>query len=187
MRRTMTTTVSLVAGALLLGACSGSDPSAEAAEAPGSESAEAVAAFCDGARALYDQFISAGINDPANPAVQEVFAAAQELSPPAEIAVDWQTILDSLEPLVSGQVDVQDPAAMAQFGQEAAANAAAYERVGTYSNQTCGIGPSATTIPPGPAPAPGDPAVSPAPVDPAAPAPAPAPQAPSGPAAPDAP
>jgi hypothetical protein len=140
MRKMMTTMSSLLAGAMLLGACGGGEGPAEASETTSGERGDAAAVFCAGAEALYDQFVSAG-TEPSSAAMQEVFASAQRLTPPDEIAADWRLILDSLGPLVAGQVNVDDPAAMEQV----AANAAAYQRVGSYVGDTCGMEEATTT------------------------------------------
>jgi hypothetical protein len=145
-RITMTTVSSALAvtGALLTAACGGGGggggDSAEAAGTTEQESeADVVEAFCDGAQALYDQFLAAEGSDPTGPAMQEVYTGATELTVPEVIAADWRTILESLEPLMTGQVDVSDPAALQELNEEAAANAAVYERVGTYINENCDI------------------------------------------------
>lgn len=151
MRKPMKTAASsiLAGGLLLAAACSGGGSATESETAADEPSAElaTTAQFCDEAQALYDQFVTAGVSDPTSPAVQEVFAEAKRLTPPDVIAEDWNTILASLEPLVTGQVNLQDPAALEQVNQQAVANAAAYERVGTYTNETCGIGATSTTVP----------------------------------------
>jgi hypothetical protein len=141
MRKFTTTTVSIAAGVLLLGACSNGGDTAEASGTGRSQGSSegSAATFCTGAQALYQQFSSAGITDPTSPAMQEVFATAHALEPPAAIADDWSLILDQVEPVVTGQVDASDPVVMQQLTEDAVANAAVYERVGTYIGKTCGI------------------------------------------------
>lgn len=150
MSKLTTTMSSLLAGAMLVGACGGDgEGPAQASGTTSSPRESAAAEFCAGANALYSQFVSAG-TDPATGAMQEVFASAERLTPPGEIAADWQLILDSLAPLVNGDVNVDDPAVMEQV----TANAAAYQRVGSYVSTTCGIEGTTTTAPLAAAPAP---------------------------------
>jgi hypothetical protein len=146
-RTTMTTAspVLALAGALLAAACGGGGGSAEAAETTEQDTAAGVEAFCDGAQDLYDQFTVAGADDPTSPAMREVYDGARGLTPPEEIAADWRTILDSIEPLMTGEVDVNDPTAMLELTEQATANAAVYERVGTYVGENCDIQPATTT------------------------------------------
>lgn len=95
--------------------------------------------FCRGARALYDQFTQADVADPSGPEVRQVFARAQELEPPPEIAEAWEQSLSVLEPLVSGDIDVNDPAQVAQLGERAAAIDG--ESLESYFAQDCPISP----------------------------------------------
>ncbi|MGH9209423.1 MAG: hypothetical protein ACRD2C_01930 [Acidimicrobiales bacterium] len=130
---------------MLVAACSGDGGSAEASGTTESEPDDTVEVFCSGAQALYDQFVSAGASDPTSPAMQDVYAGARSLDAPDEIAADWQLILDSLEPLMTGQVDIDDPAAMRELNTQATANAPAYDRVGTYVGENCEIEAATTT------------------------------------------
>ena len=141
-----TVTALAAAGVLLAGACSNGDGSKPAAASEsGAKAATSSEQFCASAQALYDQLENAGASDPSSPPVQAVFAEARDLAAPDEIASDWTEVLDSIEPLVSGEVDLNDPAAMATMTDRAAEAADAFQRTGTYFEEECGFGPTATT------------------------------------------
>lgn len=146
-----TLTVLAAAAALLAGACSNGGGAADKAagradlaspvgEASSSEE------FCAGAAALYDEFDRAGTSDPSSSSVQSLFAAALELPAPAPITADWSVVLDSIAPFVAGDIDLDDPDAMAAATQRFVAAATAYRRVGAYFTDKCGFG--ATTSDP---------------------------------------
>jgi hypothetical protein len=146
-----TLTALAAAGVLLAGACSNGDGSTPAAASEGSDAdAKATTSerFCASAHALYGELESAGASDPSSPAVQAVFADARNLVAPDEIASDWARVLDALEPLVSGEVDLTDPNAMASITQRTAQAAEAFERTGTYFEEECGFGSTTTTSAP---------------------------------------
>jgi hypothetical protein len=142
-----TVTVLAAAGVLLAGACSNGDGSKAAAASESGAKATSSERFCDSAQALYDELENAGAADPSSPAVQAVYAEARELAAPEEIAGDWTEVLDSIEPLVSGQVDLDDPAAMAAMTERAAGAADAFQRTGTYFEEECGFGSTTTGAP----------------------------------------
>jgi hypothetical protein len=77
--------------------------------------------------------------------VQAVFHQARDLVAPDEIASDWTQVLDALEPLVSGEVDLNDPDAMATISDRTAGAADAFQRTGTYFEEECGFGPTSTS------------------------------------------
>lgn len=113
-----------LAGALLVGAlgltaaaCSGGgggQAAAEPAEPAGAE------AFCSSAKRLYDQFTQANVSDPTSPEARRVYDEASQLEPPAEIADAWNESLAVLGPIVRGEVDMNDPAQVAELGEQAA-------------------------------------------------------------------
>lgn len=149
---------------LTAGACGGggnddsaaatSDDKAESADAAsrdgastGSESdsesgpGEAGESFCENANALYDQLTSAGASDPTSPEVQAVLDEAKALDAPDEIQADWTAVLDTLvAPVVSGEIDVDDPEGSAELTQRAADLGAGLQRIGTYFETECGFG-----------------------------------------------
>lgn len=141
-----TLTVLAAAGALLAGACSNGDGSKAAAASEDASQATTSERFCASAQALYGELESAGATDPSSPAVQSVFEEARALAAPEEIASDWAEVLDALEPLVSGEVDLADPGAMATITDRTAQAADAFQRTGAYFEETCGFG-STTTVP----------------------------------------
>ena len=142
-----TLTALAAAGVLLAGACSNGDGSKAAAASEGDAKATTSEQFCASAHALYDELESAGATDPSSPAVQAVFEDAQQLVAPDEIADDWDQVLDSLEPLVSGEVDLTDPNAMASITQRTAQAADAFERTGAYFEEECDFGSTTTSAP----------------------------------------
>lgn len=135
------TSAALGVGALLLAACGGggggggSEGASEttrderAAEARAAAQASVEAKFCRGADQLYNQF-QVGGQTSANG--QEMFAAARALTAPDEIAADWETTLDALEPLVN-------PAATPEVDLQAAQETGVLDRVGNYINDTCKV------------------------------------------------
>jgi hypothetical protein len=145
-----TVTALAAAGVLLAGACSSGDGNKAAAASDGSTKAATSEQFCSSAKALYDQLQTAGATDPSSPAVQSVFAEARDLNAPDEIASDWREVLDALEPLVDGEVDLNDPAGVATLTDRTAEAADSFQRTGQYFEQKCGFG--STTTAPGAAP-----------------------------------
>ena len=107
--------------ALGLAACGDDDDSASAES------------FCDAAREIEERFSNM---DPSTPAeFEEAIAAIDELDPPAEIADDWETMMEALESFAD--IDLTDPNA---FDESAFSDAeAASERVGEYMEEECGI------------------------------------------------
>jgi hypothetical protein len=117
----------------------GAGPAQQADQAgPGRVASEADGdGFCAGARELYEQFTQSDVTDPTSTEARQAFARAQELEPPPEIAEAWDQSLSVLEPLISGDIDVNDPAQVAQLGERAAAiDGASLE---TYFAQECPI------------------------------------------------
>ena len=164
-----TTTAFALAGALMLvaGGCGGNDDQADANDANDAESTEEAtpaadaaaqgggaagpADFCQGAKALYDQLSTVSPAAPTSDQVKVVFQEARALEAPAEIATDWNAILDTLvAPVVNGEIDVNDPAGTAELTERAAGLADSLQRTGTYFDTTCGFG-STTTVPADPA------------------------------------
>ena len=140
-----TVTALAAAGVLLAGACSSGDGNKAAAASDADAKGDTSAVFCSSAEALYSELENAGAADPSSPAVQAVFADARELVAPDEIAADWTEVLDAIEPLVSGQVDLNDPAAMASITDRTAQAADAFQRTGAYFEDECGFGGTTTT------------------------------------------
>src|SRR5690606_37612932 len=108
--------------ALALAACGDDDESSASSEP-----------FCDAARELEERFSNI---DPSTPEeFEEAIAAINELDPPAEIADDWETMMNAFESLTD--IDLTDPNA---FDESAFSDAeAASERVGEYMEEECGI------------------------------------------------
>lgn len=135
-----------LAGVLTAAACSGGNDDTAAAKDGASEADEAAAAdsgesFCQSAEELYDKLTSSAPTDPTSPEVQAVFAEAKALDAPDEIAADWTTVLETLvEPVVNGELDPEDPAAIATLTERAAAIGESLERTGAYFETECGFG-----------------------------------------------
>lgn len=145
-----TLTALALAGALAASACGGNDDKAAAdtdkAKTEESGDAKATAektgatAFCSSARSLYDQLTSGTTGDPTSPEVQAVFAEAKALEAPAEIAADWQAILDTLvEPVVTGELDVNNPAHTQALAERAGQVGESLRRTGDYFDTKCGF------------------------------------------------
>jgi hypothetical protein len=139
-----------LAGVLSAVACSGGNDDTAAAKDEASQADEATTAeangqttgesFCDSAKKLYDQLTTSAPSDPTSPEVQAVFAEAKALDAPAEIAADWTAVLDTLvEPVVSGELDPDDPAATATLTQRAAEIGESLQRTGAYFETECGF------------------------------------------------
>jgi hypothetical protein len=140
--------------------CGGNDDQADANDAESNEEATPAAGatdqgggaagtadFCQSAKALYDQLSAAGPAAPTSDEVQGVFEQAKALEAPAEIAADWNAILDTLvAPVVNGEIDVNDPAGTAELTERAGGLAESLQRTGTYFDTTCGFGGTATTV-----------------------------------------
>ena len=147
-----TITALALAGVLAASACGGRDDKASAnsdkatTEEAGDGAANAekagAAAFCASAQSLYNELTSTSAGaEPTSPEVQAVFAKAEALEAPPEIAADWQTILDTLiEPVVTGQIDVNDPAGAQALAERAGQVGDALQRTGTYFDTECGFG-----------------------------------------------
>lgn len=173
---------------LVASGCGGNDNQADANDAESNEAATPAAGatdqgggaagtadFCQSARALYDQLSAAGPAAPTSDQVQGVFNQAKALEAPAEIAADWNAILDTLvAPVVNGEIDVNDPAGSAELTERAGGLAEALQRTGTYFDTTCGFGGTATTVAADPATDPATATTAPATTAPAAATTAPA-------------
>lgn len=149
-----TITALACAGVLAASACGGGgndeEAAAESDKAATEEPSDAAATaektgattFCAGARSLYDELTSSAAGaEPTSPEVQDVFAKAKALEAPTEIAADWTTILDTLiEPVVTGQIDVDDPAGAQALAERAGQVGEALQRTGAYFDTECGFG-----------------------------------------------
>jgi hypothetical protein len=140
-----TVTVLAAAVGLLVGACSNGGAPGDGAASGRVDSVPTRAEtsseqFCAGAAALYDELERAGTSDPTSPEVQTVFAQAQAMEVPPSIVDDWQAVLESMAPFVAGEVDLDDPDAMALATQRFTSAAPAYQRIGTYLDDECGFG-----------------------------------------------
>jgi hypothetical protein len=131
-----------LAGALLVGAlglpaaaCSGGGGDQAAAEPAESAREEG---FCSAAQQLYDQFTQANVSDPTSPEARRVYERAQRLEPPSEIAEAWEQSMTVLGPIVRGEVDMNDPAQVAEVGEQAAEIDG--ELLETYFAEACPVG-----------------------------------------------
>jgi hypothetical protein len=89
-------------------------------------------AFCDQARDIDEQMTDLDLES-AN--IADIASAMAEIEPPAEIADDWNTMVEGFERLAD--VDLSDPEAFgeAEFSEAEAAS----DRVTTYLEVECGI------------------------------------------------
>jgi hypothetical protein len=160
MRRTLTLCRTGLAGAaafVLLTACGGGDSndsasSSSASETTSSSSSSSAAAadseFCQQASTLDEDL--AGLNsaeDPSDlaPALQTVSQRLHQLTPPAEIESDWNSLVGAIDQLAqaAATTDFNDPQQAAAFAQTAASLESqlgpASTNVETYLTTQCGI------------------------------------------------
>jgi hypothetical protein len=159
MRRTLPG-LSLAAAAVLLTACGGSDDENASSESSASSSSAAETTaeqtdseFCTEASGVIDQVNSSftGATDPSTfpQAFQEAADSIRGIEPPAELEADWTTFGDGIQRIAeAAQVDFNDPEAVAAFQQEVAGLqqefGPAFDNVGTYLSEECGIDPEGT-------------------------------------------
>ena len=93
---------------------------------------------CDDARSMDESLADVDVSDTSSAGFDDAIEAMSNLDPPAEIADDWNTMVESLQSLAD--VDISDPAAIEQLDQAQFADAdEAFENVGTYLEEECGI------------------------------------------------
>lgn len=160
MRRTLTAAAALV----LLTACGGAGDGASSASEPPTSASEtsappASSEFCTQAATVQAR-IAASIGGEADRSMlpQVLSEAATEIraiEPPAELADDWSEFADGVDQLAgAAQIDFDDPAAVADLQQQAAAAqqqyGAAFASVTTYLTERCGLleVPTETPAPP---------------------------------------
>jgi hypothetical protein len=145
-----TLTALALASALVASACGGDDDKAaadtdktkteESGDAGATAEKTGATAFCSSARSLYDELTTGTATDPTSPEVQAIFAEAQALEAPAEIAADWQAILETLvAPVVNGELDVNNPAHTQALAERAGQVGESLRRTGTYFDTECGF------------------------------------------------
>jgi hypothetical protein len=161
MRRTLTTAAALV----LLTACGGTDEddaASSSGEATTSASettaAPASSEFCTQAGAVQSR-LAATFGEQTDRAqlpqvLQEAATEIRAIEPPTELAGDWGAFADGVEQIATAaQIDFDDPAAVANFQQEAAAAqqqyGTAFTHVTSYLTQECGLveAPTETSAP----------------------------------------
>jgi hypothetical protein len=89
--------------------------------------------FCDAANEVDETFDS--VDDPASAEYRAAIDQLEALDPPAEIADDWDLMVEMLGRLT--EIDVNDPEATAGLNLDEADAAA--DRVATYLEEECGI------------------------------------------------
>jgi hypothetical protein len=165
MRRTLTVCrngLSVAAAVVLLTACGGSgndnsassSSSATNSSASGTSAGAASSEFCTQAASIQEQVGSTLTNqsDPAAlpQALQEAATAIRAITPPDEIASDWNALADGVEQIASAfsTIDFNDPNALANFqqqiGQLEAQLSTASTNVETYLAKECGLGTAPT-------------------------------------------
>jgi hypothetical protein len=165
--RSLAPAVLTAAAVLVLPACGGdseesassgssSSSSSSAAATTDSSAAEDTSAFCGEAQAALDannEAILTAQEDPTqlSAAVQQATDQLSAITPPDEIATDWQTLVDTGQQLadLTAGVDITTPEGQAQIGsqlQEIGASAdPASANVEAYLSETCGIAASPTS------------------------------------------
>src|SRR4051794_19601186 len=161
MRRTLTlcrTGLATAAAVVLLTACGGGDgndsaSSSSASETSSSSSSESSGAaadteFCQQAASLDSELSGlTNVQDPTQlaPALQAVSQRLHQLTPPAEIATDWNQLVGAIDQLAQAAAgtDFTDEAQAAAFGQTATQLEAqlgpASTNVENYLSTQCGI------------------------------------------------
>jgi hypothetical protein len=114
-----------VVGLLMAAGCGDDD---------GGASSEEIREFCDGFNEINDEF--SDINPVANPeALDEALDMLRDLEPPAEIADEYETVLDGFEAL--SEIDINDPEEVAQVQEEFADAEEAFNAVGDFVEDEC--------------------------------------------------
>jgi hypothetical protein len=169
MRRTLTLCRTGLAGAaafVLLTACGGgnsndsaSSSSSKSSTSSSSSSSSAAAAdteFCQQASTLDQDLAGLGnASDPSQlaPALQTVSQRLHQLTPPAEIESDWNSLVGAIDQLAqaAATTDFNDPQQAATFAQTATQLETqlgpASTNVETYLTEQCGIAGSDTASP----------------------------------------
>jgi hypothetical protein len=162
--RVVVRAVSSVAAVVLLAACSsgsGTNSSATSSSSTASTSASpttaaAAAQFCAEAtnafRSLSPAFSGTASSDPASlaPILEKAAAQIRAITPPPEIAADWETLATGLEQFAAAYSGVRtsDPAAASSFAAKnarlLASLSTAVSHVQAYMSKNCGL-----TVPPG--------------------------------------
>lgn len=164
--RSLAPAVLTAAAVLVLPACGGdsdvsassgsSSSSSSAAATTESSAAEDTSAFCDQAQAALDannQAVLTAQEDPTrlSAAVQQATDQLDAITPPDEIAADWQTLVDTGQQLadLTAGVDITTPEGQAQIAGQlqeigTAANPAS-TNVQAYLGANCGITTSPTS------------------------------------------
>jgi hypothetical protein len=148
--------LSVAAAVVLLTACGGSgdDTSASSGSSGTSSSASESSAgaadseFCTQATAVQER-VSSTFTSQSDPAslpqvLQQAADDIRGIKPPDEIASDWRTFADGIEQIATAsRIDFNDPNAVATFQQQAGQLqqkfAPAFENVGNYLRDHCGI------------------------------------------------
>lgn len=89
--------------------------------------------FCDAANEVDSTFDS--VDDPTSEEYSAAIDRLKELDPPAEIADDWDLMVEMLDRIT--EIDPTDPGAAEELDFDEAQAAA--DRVGTYLEEECGI------------------------------------------------
>lgn len=114
-----------VVGLLMAAGCGDDD---------GGASSEEISEFCDGFNEINEQF--SDINPVADPeALDEALDMLRDLEPPAEIADEYETVLDGFEAL--SEIDINDPEEVAQVQEEFADAEEAFNAVGDFVEDEC--------------------------------------------------
>jgi hypothetical protein len=114
-----------VVGLLMAAGCGDDD---------GGASSEEIREFCDGFNQINDQF--SDINPVADPeALDDALDMLRDLEPPAEIADEYETVLDGFEAL--SEIDLNDPEEVAQVQEEFADAEEAFNAVGDFVEDEC--------------------------------------------------
>jgi Asp-tRNA(Asn)/Glu-tRNA(Gln) amidotransferase C subunit len=113
-----------VVGLLMAAGCGGDDDST---------SSEAIDEFCDGFNEVNEQFSNINVTDPG--ALEDALDMLRDLDPPAEIADEYEKVLEGFEKL--SEIDITDRNAVAEVQEDLPDAEQAFNTVGQFVEDEC--------------------------------------------------
>jgi hypothetical protein len=113
-----------VIGLLMAAGCGGDDDST---------SSEAIDEFCDGFNEVNEQFSNINVTDPG--ALEDALDMLRDLDPPAEIADEYEKVLEGFEKL--SEIDITDRNAVAEVQEDLPDAEEAFNTVGQFVEDEC--------------------------------------------------
>jgi hypothetical protein len=121
--RRLVTGVAVVA-LLMAAGCGGDDDST---------SSESIEEFCDGFNEVNERFSNIDVTDP--DALETALDMLRDLDPPAEIADEYQTVLDGFQRL--SEIDITDQNEVAEVQEDLPEAEEAFNTVGQFVEDEC--------------------------------------------------